>query len=193
MRPPVPQLFESATGGDESALNALVPILYEELHRIASRHLSHERAGHTMQTTALIHEAYLKLVGDEKRSFNSRAHFLALASRVMRQILVDYARSRGTKKRASNERVQLQTIEPAINRELAAKSNEQVKILDLDRALVALNAEDEALARLIEMKYFGGMTVEETADVIGQSVNVVRHNLQLSQAWLRRKLKEYQS
>src|SRR5690349_14712961 len=98
MRPPVPELLERARGGDESALGALVPVLYDELHRIATRHLSHERAAHTLQATALIHEVYLKLVGDAKRSFNSRAHFLAVASRVMRQILVDYARARASQK-----------------------------------------------------------------------------------------------
>ncbi len=191
MRPPVPELLERAIGGDESTVNALVPVLYDELHRIAARHLSHERAAHTLQTTALIHEAYLKLVGDAKRSFNSRAHFLAVASRVMRQILVDYARARASKKRAANEQIQMQTIEPINYRDLEKPRSGQVEILDLDRALVALAAEDESLATLIEMRYFGGMTAEETAEVLGQSVNVVRHDLRLSQAWLRRKLKGY--
>src|ERR1700747_1047604 len=111
MHPPVPEILESASGGNESALNALVPVLYDELHRIAARHLSHERAAHTLQATALIHEAYLKLVGDAKRSFNSRAHFLAIASRVMRQVLVDYARARASKKRAGNKQVQLEAME----------------------------------------------------------------------------------
>jgi len=193
MRPPVPELLESVSGGDESALNVLVPVLYDELHRIAIRHLSHERAAHTLQPTALIHEAYLKLIGDAKRGFTSRAHFLAVASRVMRQILVDYARARATKKRAANEKVQLQTVEPVSNRNLGDHGSEQIEILDLDRALVALSAEDESLARLIEMRYFGGMTAEETAEVVGQSINIVRHNLSLSQAWLRRKLKGYQA
>jgi RNA polymerase sigma-70 factor, ECF subfamily len=107
MRAPVPELLERASGGDESALNVLVPVLYDELHRIATRHLSHERATHTLQPTALIHEAYLKLVGDAKRSFNDRAHFLAVASRVMRQILVDYARAKISQKRGGNEQIQL--------------------------------------------------------------------------------------
>ncbi len=192
MRPPVRELLERASGGDESALSALVPVLYDELHRIAARQLSHERNAHTLQATALIHEAYLKLVGDAKRSFNSRAHFLAVASRVMRQILVDYARARASKKRAGNKQVQLQTIEPAGNRDFEGRGREQIEIVDLDRALVALAAEDESLARLIEMRYFGGMTAEETAEVVGQSVHVVRHDLSLSQAWLRRRLKGYE-
>jgi RNA polymerase sigma-70 factor, ECF subfamily len=193
MRPPVPELLEGVSGGDDSALNRLVPILYDEMHRIAIRHLRHERAAHTLQPTALVHEAYLKLVGDAKRGFTSRAHFLAVASRVMRQILVDYARARATKKRAANEKVQLQTVEQEVGkRNLGDHGSEQIEILDLDRALVALSAEDESLARLIEMRYFGGMTAEETAEVVGQSVNVVRHDLSLSQAWLRRKLKGYE-
>jgi RNA polymerase sigma factor (TIGR02999 family) len=193
MHLPVPELLEKASEGDESALSALVPVLYDELHRIAIRHLSRERAAHTLQATALIHEAYLKLLGDAKRSFNSRAHFLAVASRVMRQILVDYARARASKKRAGNQQVQLETIEPVSKRDVQDQGREQIEIVDLDRALVALAAEDESLARLIEMRYFGGMTAEETAEVVGQSVNVVRHDLRLSQAWLRRKLKGYQS
>jgi RNA polymerase sigma factor (TIGR02999 family) len=192
MHPPVPEILESASGGNESALNALVPVLYDELHRIAARHLSHERAAHTLQATALIHEAYLKLVGDAKRSFNSRAHFLAMASRVMRQVLVDYARARASKKRAGNKQVQLEAMEPVNSSDLGHQGSEQIEILDLDRALVALAAEDELLARLIEMRYFGGMTAEETAEVVGQSVNVIRHDLRLSQAWLRTKLKDYQ-
>jgi RNA polymerase sigma-70 factor, ECF subfamily len=159
---------------------------------IATRHLSHERATHTLQPTALIHEAYLKLVGDAKRSFNDRAHFLAVASRVMRQILVDYARAKISKKRGGNEQIQLQPTEPVSQRDLENQCRQQVEILDLDRALVALAAEDESLAKLIEMRYFGGMTAEETAEVVGQSVNVVRHDLRLSQALLRTKLKDYQ-
>jgi RNA polymerase sigma factor (TIGR02999 family) len=192
MDPPVPELLERARRGDEPALNALVTLLYAELHRIATRHLSHERAGHTLQATALIHEAYLKLVGDAKRSFNSRAHFLAVASRAMRRVLVDYARAKASKKRAGDEGVLLQTIEPVNKRDVETQYKKQVEILDMDRALVALAAEDESLARLVEMRYFGGMTAEETADVLGESVNVVRHDLRLSQAWLRTKLKEYQ-
>jgi RNA polymerase sigma factor (TIGR02999 family) len=141
MRPPVPELLESVSGGDESALNALVPILYEELHRIAVRHLSHERAAHTLQATALIHEAYLKLVGDAKRGFNGRVHFLAVASRVMRQILVDYARARATKKRAANDQVQLETREPVDKHNLWDHSSEQIEIslsTALDKASSAI-------------------------------------------------------
>jgi RNA polymerase sigma factor (TIGR02999 family) len=165
-------------GIDESALNELVGALYGELRRIAARQLRGERPCHTLQTTGLVHEAYLKLVGDNQRGFSDRVHFLAVASRVMRQVLVDYARARATKKRDANATFVL----------TAGSGLEPVELLDLDSALEALTGEDESLARLIEMRYFGGMTAEETAEALGQSVHVVRHDLRLAQAWLRRKL-----
>ena len=184
MTPGVPQLLERLRGGDESVLNDLVKALYDELHRIAARHLRGERTGHTLQTTALIHEAYLKLIGDNQRGFTDRVHFLAVASRVMRQVLVDYARARNTKKRDGNATFLL-TTGAGVEGDLGA---EQIELLDLDRALDALAQEDQSLAQSIEMHYFGGMTAEETAEALGRSVHVVRHDLRLAQAWLRRKL-----
>jgi RNA polymerase sigma factor (TIGR02999 family) len=178
----VPQLLERLREGDESALNDLVKALYDELHRIAARHLRAERLGHTLQTTALVHEAYLKLVGDTPRGFADRVHFLAVASRVMRQVLVDYARARATKKRDGNATFVLTT-----SAEVQGNVGmEQIEILDLDSALDALAREDQSLVQLIEMRYFGGMTAEETAQSLGHSVHVVRHDLRLALAWLRR-------
>lgn len=179
----VHQLLERLRTGDESALNELVKSLYDELHRIAAGKLRGERSGHTLQTTALVHEAYLKLVGDDERQFADRAHFLAVASRVMRQVLVDYARARATKKRAGDPVVL--TTNLAVDGDAAV---EQVELLDLNAALDALAGEDQSLAQLIEMRYFGGMTAEETAEALGQSVHIVRHDLRLAQAWLRRNL-----
>ena len=191
MSPPVPQLLQSWRGGDETALNSLVVVLHNELHRIAARHLRQERAAHTLQTTALVNEAYLKLIGGATHGFADRAHFLAVASRVMRQILVDYARSRGARKRGGGEGAHVQLTEREHKLELASDADsEQVEILDLDRALEALAEEDQSLARLIEMRYFGGMTAEETAEVLEQSVHTVRHDLRFAQAWLRKKLCE---
>jgi RNA polymerase sigma factor (TIGR02999 family) len=185
----VVQLLERLRAGDQSALNELVAALYEELHRIAARHLRGERTGHTLQTTALVHEAYLKLVGDSERRFADRTHFLAVASRVMRQVLVDYARARATKKRAGDKQESLEPDEGAANMAVAGgTATEPVALLDLDSALDALARDDPALARLIEMRYFGGMTAEETAEALGQSVHIVRHDLRLAQAWLRRTL-----
>jgi RNA polymerase sigma-70 factor (ECF subfamily) len=182
--PGVPQLLERLRAGDESALNDLVKSLYDELHRIAERHLRGERPEHTLQTTALVHEAYLKLIDDSQRQFADRVHFLAVASRVMRQVLVDYARARATKKRDGNATFMLTT-----HSEIEGNAGtEQIELLDLDRALDALGQEDRSLAQLIEMRYFGGMTAEETAEALNQSVHVVRHDLRLAHAWLRRKL-----
>ncbi len=189
MSPPLPPLLQSLRGGDATALNAFTTALYKELHRIAARHLRQERAAHTLQTTALVHEAYLKLVGGTAHGFADRAHFLAIASHVMRQILVDYARSRGARKRGGSELAHIPVEESRYNLELASGTgSEQVEVLDLDRALEALAGEDQSLARLIEMRYFGGMTAEETAEVLQQSVHAVRHDLRLAQAWLRRRL-----
>ena len=178
MAPGVPLLLQRLRAGDESALNELVTALYGELRRIAARQLRGERPCHTLQTTGLVHEAYLKLLGDNQRGFSDRVHFLAVASRVMRQVLVDYARARATKKRDANATLVL----------TAGAGLEPVELLDLDTALEALTREDESLARLVEMRYFGGMTAEETAEAVGQSVHIVRHDLRLGQAWLRRKL-----
>ena len=184
MAPDVAELLERLRSGDPSALNDLVTALYPELRRIAARKLRAERGGHTLQTTALVHEAYLKLMGDDRRRFTDKVHFLAVAARVMRQVLVDYARSRATMKRAGDS-----ALRPPARLQVEGESGvELVELLDLDVALDGLAAEDQQLARLIEMRYFGGMTAEDTAEALGLSVHVVRHDLQLAQAWLRRRL-----
>jgi len=183
----VPELLQRSRAGDEGALNELVAALYGELRRVASRHLRGERTGHTLQTTALVHEVYLKLAGDREFGFNDRAHFLSVASRVMRQVLVDYARARATKKRAGDEHGKLQPLITDI--QVAANTDPlPVELLDLNAALEELAGEDSSVGTIIEMHYFGGMTAEETAEVLGQSVHVVRHDLRLGQAWLRRRL-----
>jgi RNA polymerase sigma-70 factor, ECF subfamily len=184
----VRQLLEKLHTGDESAVNELASALYDELHRIAARHLRQERPAHTLQTTALVHEAYLKLVGDRESDFAGRTHFLAVASRVMRQVLVDYARARATKKRAGDGAVQVQQITLTTGIKASDSGMEEVDLLALNSAIDALALEDGALAQLIEMHYFGGMTAEETAAALNQSVHVVRHDLRLARAWLRRKL-----
>jgi RNA polymerase sigma-70 factor (ECF subfamily) len=181
----VPELLERLRGGDQSALNELVSTLYGELRRIAARHLRGERPDHTLQTTALVHEAYLKLFGSSERQFAGRVHFLAVASRVMRQVLVDYARARAAQKRGGDNAAWTGSLEVE-----AESGVELLELIELDGALQALAAEDETLARLVEMRYFGGMTAEESAEAFGLSVHVVRHDLRLAQAWLRRKLSQ---
>lgn len=166
--------------GDSSALRELVAVQYEELHRIASRQLRTERPGHTLQATALVHEAFLKLSGEGSHDFADRAHFLAVASRVMRQVLVDYARARSAQKR--------NPLNMAVVENDSDGETESVNLLDLDIALTELEAEDASLARLVEMRYFGGMSGEDIAEALGQSINIVRYDLRLAHAWLRRRL-----
>ena len=175
-------LTECLATGDESVLNEVVTSLYDELRRIATGKLRGERYEHTLQTTALVHEAYLKLAGGNQQQFANRVHFLAVASRVMRQVLVDYARARSTKKRCGDP-VALATGVGA-----DAGGVELMELLDLNEALQALAGEDQSLAQLVEMRYFGGMTAEETAEALGLSVHIVRHDLRLAMAWLRRSL-----
>src|SRR5262245_1407753 len=176
---------------DQSALNQLVNALYGDLHHIAARHLRGERSEHTLQATALLHEAYLRLSEETQRQFNGRTHFLAVASRVMRQVLVDHARARAAQKRGGgssrhndlNANVAMQSLQVATKR-----GNDPVEILELNRVLDVLAQEDESLAQVIEMRYFGGLTAEEMAKVLGRSVHTVRHDLRLAKAWLRREL-----
>lgn len=187
----MPDLFDRLRTGDESAQRELTPTLYEELHRIASRHLRGERSNHTLQATALVHEAYLKLAGASERRFTDEVHYLAVASRVMRQVLVDYARARGAQKRFGEVK-----REPLWAASLEVKGEdgvELIELIELDTAIEALTAENEPLARLIEMRYFGGMTAEETAVALGLSVHSVRHDLRFAQAWLRRRLAQEQA
>jgi RNA polymerase sigma-70 factor (ECF subfamily) len=184
---PSSSFVERLRTGDAEAVNDLTAALYRELHRIAARQLRSERSDHTLQATALVHEAYLKLSDSRDSRFSDQAHFLAVACRVMRQVLVDYARGRATAKRSAGANAkQLITT----NLELPGGDDglELIDLIELDRALDALAEEDEKLARLVEMRYFGGMTAEESAEALGISVHVVRHDLRFAQAWLRRKL-----
>lgn len=170
-------------------LNDFVQALYRDLHRIAERHLRAERSDHTLQATALLHEAYVKLSESEQGRFNNRSHFLAVASRVMRQVLVDYARGRSTEKRSADKRHALREDESLTGLQLAGTDHaDPIDVLALSHAIEALNEEDAELADLIALRYFGGMTAEETAEALGRSVHAVRHDLRLALAWLRRSL-----
>ena len=167
---------------DEPALHELTAVLYAELHQIAARHLRHERREHTLQPTALLHEAYLKLSADGRRRFTDKTHFLATASRVMRQVLIDQARARAAVKRNT------QTAQGG-ELQLARPSRSQpLNVLSVQRALELLAQEDDDLAKLVELHYFGGLTAREIAVVLQRSIHVVRHDLRFAQAWLRRQL-----
>ena len=187
----ITQLLQRAGAGDAAAADELLPVLYEELHRLARKHLRAERPGHTLQATALVNEAYVKLVGRSSTSFPDRARFLAFASRLMRNILVDHARARNSAKRggqAQNVPADTDVIDVSVD-----ETDRLISILDLHSALEGLAEAHASAAEAIEMRYFGGMTAEETALASGRSVHIVQHDLRFAHAWLRRRLAQPQA
>ena len=180
----VTRLLRRLREGDGAALEELMPLVYGELRRIAGAVMRRQQPGATLQPTALVNEAYLKLFQQTKPQVADRAHFLALMSRVMRQVLVDHARARVAAKRGGGQRVAWDT-----SLEFGDESGtEHIKLLDLHRALELLEREEPALAEVIEMHYFGGMTADEASIALERSVHVVRHELRIARAWLRREL-----
>ncbi len=170
--------------GDASASDELAPLVYTELRRIAQQRLRKERQGHTLEPTALVNEVYLRICQNSSTAFQNRAHFLAFASRLMRRILVDYARARCAAKRGGAARPE--TLE--WNVAVGGEESHLVELMDLNVAIESLSREKPSCAEVIEMRYFGGMTAEETAEAVGRSVHVVQHELRFAHAWLRRKL-----
>jgi RNA polymerase sigma-70 factor (ECF subfamily) len=169
--------------GDKAALDELMPIVYQELRQLASGYLRSEKRGHTLQPTALIHEAYLRLVDQNTPEWESRTHFFAVAARLMRQILVDHARTRVAAKRGGGQqKISLDDAPTISTRDDAAE------LLALDEALKKLASFDERKCRVIEMRSFGGMSVEETARALGVSEPTVKRETRLAQSWLRREL-----
>ena len=180
--PSTDELIAKWRAGDADALQALLPLIYEQLHRIASRHLSAERANHTLQTTALIHEAYLRLVGSESPEVRDHTHFTALASRLMRQVLVDHARGRLAAKRQGGLRVTLSE-----ERSLSAPRAD-VDLLAVDDALNRLSQLDPQQARVVELRFFGGLSIVETSESLRVSAATVKRDWTTARAWLRREL-----
>ncbi len=169
--------------GDKAALDDLMPLVYHELRKLAAAYLKDERRNHTLQPTALIHEAYLKMVDQDLPEWQNRAHFFGVAARLMRQILVDHARTRDASKRGGVQpRVSLEDAPPVFTHEDATS------LLILDDALTKLASFDERKSRVVEMRAFGGMTVEDTARALGVSEPTVKRDMRLAQAWLRREL-----
>jgi RNA polymerase sigma factor (TIGR02999 family) len=183
--PEVTRLLAAWRQGDEAALDELFPLVYDELRRIARRHLRHERAGHTLQTTALVHEAYLRLAGREEGAWESRAHFFAFAARVMRHLLVDHAR-RDLAVRHGGGALRVTLGEAA--GVSAEPGGAAVDVLALDEALARLAALDERKCRLVELRYFGGLSAEETAAALGVSEITVKREWLKAKAWLYREL-----
>jgi RNA polymerase sigma factor (TIGR02999 family) len=169
--------------GDQAALDRLIPLLYDELHALASRQLRGERADHTLQTTALLHEAYLRLVGADI-AWAGRVHFFAVAARTMRRILVDHARANARVKRGAG-------VTPiTLGDEMGASDSPTPDLVDLDEALQRLSALDERKARVVELHYFGGLNYEETGEALGISVATVHRDLRMAKAWLHRELRQ---
>ena len=179
----VSRLLLAWRNGDPAALDRLIPLLYDELHALASRQLRGERPDHSLQTTALLHEAYLRLVGADVH-WEGRVHFFAIAARTMRRILVDHARANARVKRGAG-------VTPiTLGDEIGAADGPSADLVDLDEALNRLSALDERKARVVELHYFGGLNYEETAAALEISTATVHRDLRMAKAWLHRELRQ---
>jgi RNA polymerase sigma factor (TIGR02999 family) len=174
----VTQLLGDWSGGDEGALEKLIPLVQPELHRLAHYYMSRERAGHTLQTTALLNEAYLQLTDETQPPWQNRTHFMAVAAQLMRRIMVDHARARHALKRGAGA-IRVTLDETALVTEERAE-----ELLALDEALEKLAAFDRRRCEIVEMRYFGGLTVEEIADVLKVHANTVMRDWRAAKAWL---------
>jgi RNA polymerase sigma-70 factor (ECF subfamily) len=178
----VTQLLVAWSNGNKAALDQLMPLVYRELHRLARRRLGRENAGHTLQTTALVNEAYLRLVGQKESQWQNRAHFFAIAAQMMRRILVDYARSRHYAKRGGGApKVSFDEI-------MAVSGGRAADVVALDEALTTLGELDQRKSRMVELRFFGGLSIEETAEVLGVSPGTIRRDWTLTKAWLQREI-----
>ncbi len=170
--------------GDESALERLVPMVYGELHRLAHRYLGGERPGHMLQTTALVNEAYLRLVDSRRVQWQNRAHFFAVSAQLMRRVLVDFARARNYQKRGGD------AVQVSLHEELAGTTERGADLVALDDALNAMAKTDERASRVVELRFFGGLSIEETAEVLKISPETVKRDWTWAKAWLLRELTE---
>jgi len=179
----VTQLLVAWRQGKQDALDELIPVVYEELRRQAHRYLQREQKGHSLQTTALINETYLRLLGCQKVSWKNRAHFFAVTARMMRRILVDYARSRRSQRRGGD--LAKTTLDQKLTFPIARNSD----LVALDDALNELALKDERRSRVVELRFFGGLSIEETAEVLGVCPDTVVRDWRLAKVWLAREVK----
>ena len=177
----VTRLLAAHRGGDFDALERLLPIVYAELKRLAAGRLRRERPGHTLQPTALVHEAYIRLAGGGPR-FENRAHFFGIAARVMRQVLVDHARASGREKRGGDR------VRVTLRDEAVGAGEREFDLVALDEALERLAARDAGAAHVVELRYFAGLSIEETAEALGISPATVKRDWAVAKAFLRREL-----
>ena len=178
------ELLRAWSQGDKSAFDQLIPLVYRELHALANRQMRQERGDHTLQTTALINEAYVRLIDVNQIEWQSRAHFLAIAARTMRRILVDFARRRDRQKRGGD--VTQVTLDEALD----VGYDRGAHLVSVDDALTALGAFDARMSEVVELRFFGGLTVEETADVLQVSPATVMRDWKTAKAWLVRELSQ---
>jgi len=179
----VTQLLIDWSGGNQAALNKLLPLVESELHRLAHHYMKRERAGHTLQTTGLVNEAYLRLVGQKNISWQNRAHFFGIAARLMRQILVDYARRRQFAKRGGN------ALQVSFDQAAIVADETSVEMIALEDALNALAGFAPEQCRIVELRFFGGLTIEETAEVMKLSVDKVKRDWSMAKTWLYHEMK----
>ena len=179
----VSQLLVNWRQGDEGAREALIPLVYDELRRLARRHLRRERPDHTLQSAALVHEAYLRLIRQDQPQWQNRAHFFGVAAQVMRHILVDHARNRAAGKRGAG------AARLSLDSELALPQTRNVDVVALDDALNQLAAMDLRQSRVVELRFFGGLSIEETSVVLGISPATVKREWATARAWLQREIK----
>ncbi len=182
----VTQLLGEWSNGDRNALEKLTPLVYGDLRRIARKHLSAERVGHTLQCTALVNEAYMKLVDQRNRQWQNRAHFFAVSAQLIRRILVDYARAHKADKRGG------QAAKVSIEDVAVAAAEREVDLVALDDALQLLAEMDAQQARIVELRYFAGLTIEETAEVMHISPATVKRDWVVAKAWLRREISHHE-
>src|SRR5437773_5796839 len=181
-RQEVTQLLGEWGNGDDRALEKLVPLVHPELHRLAHHYMSHERAGHTLQTTAILNEAYLRLVDNTKPVWQGRTHFIAAAAQLMRRIMVDHARERRSLKRGGG------ALKVTLDEVALVTETRSQELLDLDEAVEGLVAQDTRKSQIVELRYFGGLTVEETAEFLKLSQRTVEREWNMAKAWLYRAL-----
>ena len=178
---PVSELLGKWEAGDREALPALVPLVYADLRKLARRYLRKERPEHTLQSTALVHEAYLRFAKREKVRFENRAHFFAISAQLMRQILVDHARERGAAKRNGG-------IKLALDEATAPRALREVSLLVLDDALQELSRLDPRQGQIVELRFFGGLSIEETSEVLGISPATVKRDWTTARLWLQKQI-----
>ena len=174
----VTKLLLDLSGGDRSAVDLLLPVIYDELRKLAANYLRRERPDHTLQPTALVHEAYLHLVDQTRVNWQNRAHFFGVAAQIMRRLLIDHARKHNAEKRGQD--YEKLSLDENIDRSVERSGD----LIALDDALNALATFDEQKARLVELRYFGGLSIEETADVMGVTPTTVKRHWRLAKAWL---------